>query len=130
MAEVFQTRVQMGSGTNSDIDAAEEDILVVTDQAVLKVNSVSLYVDTTLGTHTSMEYRLYFRATSGGTWFPLVQHNLSTGEVEDYNFTATAAVSDFVVSVDMPSCFAFKVTGIGIGGANGAATVTALGRYS
>ena len=126
----FKTQIIVAEGTNADIDTAEEDIVVVTDRlGSLKVNKLSIYFETTLGTNTSVDYRFYCQNEKDGSWFKIPQHNLSTNAVEDYKLSATSAVLNFVFSIELESAFGFKVTGQGVGGANSASTVKILGRY-
>jgi len=130
MGSPFKSQIICGEGSNADIDTTEEDIVVINDIGDLKVNELSMYFDTTLGTHTALDYRFYYQNEKGGDWFPVAQHNLSTGEMEDYMLTAVAAIPDFIFEMRLASCFGFKVTGQGIGGADGASTVKVLGRYA
>lgn len=130
MGSPFKTQVICGEGTNSDIDTTEEDIVTITDLGDLKVNELSMYFDTTLGTHTALDYRFYYQNEKDGSWFQVAQHNLSTGEMEDYVLTAVAGMTDFIFEMRLASCFGFKVTGQGVGGSNGASNVKVLGRYA
>ncbi len=130
MGSPFKSQIICGEGTNADIDTTEEDIVVITNVGSLKVNELSMYFDSTLGTHTALDYRFYYQNEKDGSWVQVAQHNLSTGEMEDYVLTATASMLDFLFEMRLASCWGFKVTGQGVGGANGASTVKVLGRYA
>ena len=119
----------LGEGTNADIDTNEEDIVSVTVQHLLKNSQLTIYIDTTLGTHTSMEYRFYYQNEASGTWYAIPKQNISTDLVEEYMAEVNSSTPGaFVIEFGLGSCFGFKITGKGVGGANGAATIKILGR--
>lgn len=127
----FTSKVILAEGTNSDIDTAEEDIVVITSLDKLNNTQLSIYIDTTFGTHTSMEYRFYQLNEVGGTWYPRVKINSSDNTLDDYpGIVDSSTPNSGVIMYEqpLPSCFGFKVTGKGVGGANGAATVKILAR--
>lgn len=128
---VFTSKVILGEGTNADIDTAEEDIVVITSLDKLNNTQLSIYIDTTFGTHTSMEYRFYTLNEVGGTWYPRVKINSTDNTLDDYPAIVDSSTPNSgVIMYEQPlaSCFGFKVTGKGVGGANGAATVKVLAR--
>lgn len=127
----YSTQAILGEGTNADIDTTEEDVVTITDLQKLNNSQVSLYINTTFGTHTSMQYRVYYRHQVDGDWFPRVKQNASDNTIDDFPVIVDASTpnsGDIVYSFDMDSCYAMKVTGQGVGGANGAATIKVLGR--
>lgn len=132
MSEViaYTSGVIIGEGTNADIDTTEEDIVTVTSLDKLKNTQLSIYIDTTLGTNTSMEYRFYTQNEVGGTWYPRVKINASDNTLDDFPAIVDANTPTGAVMYEQPlaSCFGFKVTGKGVGGANSAATVKILAR--
>lgn len=124
----YSSQIIIGQGTNADIDTDEETVVEVTDINLLKNTQLTIYVDTTLGTHTSMEYRFYYAPQKSGTYYPIPKQNISTNAIEDYAAVVSGSFLDFVIEFGLGSCFAFKVTAKGVGGANGASTVKILGR--
>lgn len=118
------------TATNANIDTAEEDIVSVTDQTYLTNTQLSIYIDYSLGTHTSMNIRYYVRAAKDGNWYQIPIKNEATGVLTDIPSVISAAspASRVVEERPIPACLAFKVTGQGVGGANGSVTVTILQR--
>lgn len=121
----------LAEGTNSDIDTVEEDIVSEVDLGDLSFSQLSMYVEVALGSHTAMDLRVYCRGEVGGNWHQLVKKDLSTGLLEDdfYRFNS-ATPSRLVIDLPISATFALKVTGKGVGGANGSVTARLLGRVN
>lgn len=119
----------ISEGTNSDIDTVEEDIVSDTDIGDLSFSQLSMYVTTDLGTHTTVDLRVYCRNAVGGTWHQLIKRDVSTGIIEDDYFRFNSSTpANTVIDLPISACMAVKVTGKGIGGANAAVTVRLMGR--
>ena len=120
----------IGEGTNADIDTAEEDVLVVTDQTYLVKSQVTVYIDYALGTNTSLLIRYYYRNEVGGNWYQAPVKVEATSILTNLPTTITSASpADRVIEdIPMSACMAFKVTAQGAGGANSSVTVKLLTR--
>lgn len=125
----FSTQTIIGKGTNSDIDTDEETVLEITSLEKLTKSQITLYITTSLGTHTSMEYRFYYAAEVGGTYHARPKWNASDNTIDAYPAIVDGnSPAPLVFEFGFASCYAFKVTGKGVGGANGTSTIVALGR--
>jgi hypothetical protein len=119
----------IAEGTNSDIDTAEEDIVSVTDLKYTHFSQLSMYVTVDLGTHTTVDLRLYYRGEIGGTWMEIPKQNESSNTVESYYWRFdSGSPTPVVLDIPISSAFAFKITGQGVGGANADVTVRLLAR--
>lgn len=119
----------IGEGNNTDIDTAEEDIVTVTDLKYTSFSQLSMYVTVNLGTHTTVDLRLYYRDEVGGTWREIPKQNETTNVVESFYWRFdSGSPSPVVLDIPISSAFAFKVTGQGIGGGNADVTVKLLAR--
>ena len=125
----FSTGVIIGQGTNADIDTDEETVVEITELPKLTKTQLTIYINTALATHTSMEYRFYYADSVGGTYHAIPKQNLSTDVIEEYMAEVNSSTPDpFVLEFGLGSCFAFKITGKGVGGANGTSTIKVLAR--
>lgn len=117
----------LAEGTNADIDTVEEDIVSVANQ--LAPTQLSMYVSVSLGTHTTLDIRVYTRGENNGTWHQLIKRNISSGLIIDdsYQFNSSSPTS-VVVDLPISAALELKVTGQGTGGLNGSATVRLLTR--
>lgn len=129
MAIYFGNSVILAEGTNSDIDTVEEDIVSVSDLGKVSTSQLSMSVDIGLGTHSALNLHVYVRYAISGAWVPLTKRDISTGIVEE-DFWQFNSDSPTIALVDLPlsACVAVKVTGQGIGGLNGSATIRLMGR--
>lgn len=119
----------IADGTQAVVDTAELDVLVITEQGRLTDSQLNAYINFTLGTHTSMEFRYYARFTPGGTWFELPYRNSGTGAITSVPTIANASTpANFVDDRPLPACAEFKITAKGVGGATGSATVALMSR--
>lgn len=119
----------VGQGTNADIDTTEEDIVVITDPENLVDSQINVYITFALGTNTSLQFRYYARFAPDGTWFELPYRNDGTGAITSVPTVADSSTpANFIDSMPIPACVAFKVTGKGVGGANSSATATIMSR--
>lgn len=120
----------IGYGSNTDIDNLEEDIVVVTDLTLLSKTQLTLYIDYSLGTNTSIKIRYYVRNVVGGDWYQIPVKNEITSVLTDLPTTITSAspASRVVEDIPLSACFAFKATGQGAGGANSSVTITVFSR--
>lgn len=120
----------IAKGTNADIDTLEEDVVIATDIGELSHSQVTVYFDYDLGTHTSLEIRYYFRSEVDGSWYQSPIKNEVSGSLKDIpsvidsDTPASRVIEDFPLS----SCWGFKITAKGVGGANGSLTATVLKR--
>lgn len=134
MPNPFQNGNIIGAGTNADIDNAEEDILVITDVNKLRSTQVTVYVEAlNLGTNTSLELRFWCLDQVSGTWYPRVKQNEADNTLDDEPAIIDANTPNgglVFYELEMPACSGFKVTGKGVGGANTAVTLKAMGRYN
>lgn len=119
----------IAEATNSDIDTTEEDIVSDTDIGDLSFSQLTMYATVDLGTHTALDLRVYCRNAVGGTWHQLIKRDIATGTIEDdfYRFVSSTPNS-VVIDLPISSVMAIRVTGTGIGGANGSATVRLMCR--
>ena len=120
----------IGEGSNTDIDTVEEDVVVVTDLGYLTFSQLSIYVTiNSLGTHTAIDLRLYVLDEISGTWVKLPIVNSSTYEIEDYYYRyVSGSPTPSIIDIPISAAFGIKVTGQGVGGANGSVTIKLLGR--
>jgi len=125
----YTSQIIIGEGTNSDIDTDEETIVEVTDLNLLKNTQLTMYINHSLGTHDTMDLRFYYADEKSGTYHAIPKQNISTNAIEEYTAEIGSTTPDpFVLEFGLGSCFAFKVTGKGVGGANGSATIKILAR--
>jgi hypothetical protein len=117
-------------GTNADIDTSEEDIVSITDLTYMGNTQFSIYFDYALGTNTSLQIRYYVRAEIGGDWYQIPIKNEATGVLTNLPsvISASSPALKTVEERPIPACFAFKITGQGVGGGNSTVTVTILQR--
>lgn len=119
----------ISSGTNADIDTTEEDIVSGVEVGDLVSSQLTLFAEIGLGTHTALDLRIYCRHSIGGTWYQLLKRDIETGLLEEdiWRFDASTPANS-VIDLPISSCQAVKITGKGVGGANGTATVRLMGR--
>lgn len=119
----------IAQGTQADVDTTELDLVTITNPGELTNAQFNIYYSIDLGTHTSMEFRYYARFADGGDWYELPYRNDGTGAITSVPTQATSSTpTEFVDTLPVPACVAFKITVDGTGGANGSATATVLGR--
>lgn len=119
----------IAEATNADIDTAEEDIVSDVDIGDLSFSQLSMYVTVDLGTHTTLDLRVYCRTKVDGVWHQLIKREISTGNIEDdyYRFT-TSSPTAVVIDLPVSAAMAIKVTGKGTGGANASVTTRLMCR--
>ena len=120
----------IAKGTQADVSTTELDLVVIDEPENLLNSQFNVYYDIDLGTHTSLFFRYYVKPSpSSTTWYELPYRNDGTGEITSVPTEATSSTpTEFVDSLPLPACYAFKITVDGEGGANGSATATVLGR--
>lgn len=130
MSISFGTPKIVARATNSDIDTSEEDIATLTDLTWLSDTQFTIFFDYSLGTNTSIKIRYYVRREKDGDWFQLPVKNEATGVLIDLPtvINSTSPASRVIEERPVPACFAFKITGQGVGGANSSVTATLLQR--
>lgn len=121
---------KIGYGQNADIDTDAEDIVTITDITYLGNTQFTVFFDYSLGTHTSIQLRYYVRSQKDGDWYQLPMKNESTGVLTEIPsvINALSPASRVVEELPIPACVAFKITGQGVGGANGSVTATIMQR--
>lgn len=127
---IYSSQKFVGSGSNSDIDTAEEDIVVVSNEQLLKASQLSMFVDYDLGTNTSLILRAYARFDSGGDWHAIPKQNLADNTIDEWAFVldSNTPATPIVIDLALGAYREFKVTGQGAGGANSTAAITLLAR--
>jgi len=119
----------LGEGsTGAVLGTTEITVVEITDQFRLKNSQLTLYLTTLLGTHTSVEYRFYYANQAGGSYFPVVKQDISTNAISDYAAIVSGTLLNIVLEFGLGSCFAFKITAKGVGGANGTASAKVMAR--
>jgi hypothetical protein len=120
----------VAEGSNADIDTSEEDIVAVTDPNLLTQTQFTIYIDYDLGTHTSLELKFYYRGEVDGEWYELPQKNLSDDTIDEspWIIDASSPADRFNIEFHVGAAYAFKITGIGVGGANGSVTAKIVTR--
>lgn len=118
----------IAEGSNADVDTTEEDVVEITELDKLVMSQFSVYVDVTLGTHTSMEIRFYYQNETDGSWYPAAKIDTSDGSVDDNPYVFSGSFLSAVIDLPVSAAFGFKATAKGVGGANGSAAVKVLQR--
>lgn len=121
----------LAEGTNANIGTTEADIISELDLGDLSYSQLSMYISFALGTHSAIDLRVYCQSQKNGNWHQLIKKDLSSGEIED-DFDRLIAATPARVVIDLPisAAMGLKVTGKGIGGAGGSATVRLMGRVN
>lgn len=123
------SQIIIGEETNVDVDTSEETVVEVTDLSYLNETQLSIYLTTVLGTHTSMEYRFYYLPSVGGTYAQKPKWNATDNTIDDYPAIINAdSPNPCVFEFGLGSCFGFKITAKGVGGANGSASARIMAR--
>ena len=119
----------LADGTQADVDLVELDVVEITDQAKLTNSQLNVFITRTMGSHTSIEIRYYVKAEVAGSYFELPYRNDADGTITSVPTKITSSTpANFVDSLPLPACVAFKVTAKGVGGLNGAITAAVMGR--
>lgn len=119
----------IAEATNSDIDTLEEDIVSDLDIGDLSFSQLSMYVSMSIGSHSTVDLRVYCRNSVGGTWHQLIKREVSTGIIDDDYFRFNSSTpANVVIDLPISAAMAIKVTGQGVGGANAAVTVRLMCR--
>lgn len=125
----YTNSVIIGQGTNADIDTSEETVVEITNLDKLTKSQLTIYMTTDLGTHTSMEYRFYYAHEKSGTYHARPVLNSSDRTFDDYPVIIdSSSPTPLVFEFGLGSCYGFKITGKGVGGANGSSTIKVLAR--
>lgn len=127
----FSSGEIIGDGTATAIGTAEKDVVIVSELRKLKKTQLSVYLEPTLGTHTSMEFRYYYQHETSGSWHELVKQNASDNTLDDFPAIVDANTpnsGNTVYQFPLGSCAGFKVTAKGVGGAGGSARVKVMAR--
>ena len=135
MNPIYTSQIIIGEGTNADVDTTEEDVVVVSDTNKLLHTQLTIYLDTVFGTNTSVEYRFYYQNQKDGNWYARPKWNASDNTLDDYPaiVDSTSPVSSgghvyTVFEFGLASCYGFKVTAKGAGGANSSCSVRIMSR--
>lgn len=130
MPPLFNSTVILGDGTQATIGTGELDLVVVTDQYKLKKTQGTFYMDgLSFGTHTSLQFAQYMQHEIGGTWHRITKQNSSDNTLDDFPFIVDgSSPANPVYQFPIGSCFGFKITVAGVGGAGGAVRGKLMGR--
>lgn len=130
MPPLFNSTIILGDGTQAVIGTAELDLVVVTKQENLKKTQCTFYMDgLSFGTHTSLQFAQYMQHEAGGTWHRISKQNSSDNTLDDFPFIVDSSTpANPVYQFPLGSCFGFKITVAGVGGAGGAVRGKLMGR--
>jgi hypothetical protein len=130
MPPLFNSTIILGDGSVTGVGTSEVDLVVVTKQEQLKKTQGTLYIDgLNLGTHTSLSVGFYMQHEVGGTWHRIVKQNASDNTLDDFPAILDSTTpANPVYQFPIGSCFGFKVTVAGVGGAGAAVRGKLMGR--
>lgn len=130
MSTYFGRPDVLAEGVNADIDTDEETIVETTVMGATPDSQITIFFDYTLGTHTSIKIRYYYRNEEGGDWYQIPLKTLATGVMSDTPtvINSTTPAARFIEDLPFSAGFAFKITGQGVGGANASVTAKILSR--
>lgn len=123
------SHVIIGGGSNAAIGTSEVDVVSITELELLKNTQLTIYINPALGTHSSIDFRFYYRNEKTGTWHVIPKQNISTNEIEPYAARVVSGSPDpFVLEFGLGSTFGLRITAQGTGGADGGAVIKVLAR--